>query len=321
MSDKLSVEQLMKIGTEVHLMGLTGFTYWFEFRERLAAALAEKPAERPQLSAERLETLKQIHARSKDDYASVGDEQDGFAMASLDVAWLLDFVVPAALLTGVAEKVPACPECGEDITKGHHSKLRGCWPAAPPVPQAEPSKHRQLAYAIYDIVMGLENGEGGPSLYDYCIDVNAKDGFDESRVDHLLKPIQEILTDFAAQVRREAEQAIEKECLDWVNGYAGPTSRDEFIGKLLEAIQRREESSEAAARLDEATNWHQFSPTHDEDGWCCKREQELRDEVMARALGGGKQEKREGEKSVSQKQSARWPRPAPESGRASKFQL
>ena len=34
-------------------------------------------------------------------------------------------------------------------------------------------------------------------------------------------------------------------------------------------------------RLDEAMNWHQYGTGHDDDSWCCKREQELRDEVMA----------------------------------------
>lgn len=46
LSDKremFSVQQLQKIGEDVHAMGLTGFTYWFEFRERLNAAA--QPAE------------------------------------------------------------------------------------------------------------------------------------------------------------------------------------------------------------------------------------------------------------------------------------
>jgi len=37
----------------------------------------------------------------------------------------------------------------------------------------------------------------------------------------------------------------------------------------------------AKARLDEATNWHQFGKDHDDDGWCCKRENELRNELEA----------------------------------------
>ena len=37
----------------------------------------------------------------------------------------------------------------------------------------------------------------------------------------------------------------------------------------------------ARARLDEASRWHQFTEGHDDDGWCCKRESELRDELMA----------------------------------------
>ena len=37
----------------------------------------------------------------------------------------------------------------------------------------------------------------------------------------------------------------------------------------------------ATARLEEATNWHQYGTGHDDDSWCCKREQELRDELMA----------------------------------------
>lgn len=50
-----------------------------------------------------------------------------------------------------------------------------------------------LAYKIYDKVMELENGEGGCSLYDYCISLDHPDGFDESRVDDLLEPIMNIL--------------------------------------------------------------------------------------------------------------------------------
>lgn len=37
----------------------------------------------------------------------------------------------------------------------------------------------------------------------------------------------------------------------------------------------------AKARLDEATEWHQYNTQHDDDSWCCKRESELRDDVMA----------------------------------------
>ena len=46
-------------------------------------------------------------------------------------------------------------------------------------------------------------------------------------------------------------------------------------------MSSKEKLEVAKARLDEATNWHQFGETHDEDGWCCKRENELRDEVHA----------------------------------------
>jgi len=35
------------------------------------------------------------------------------------------------------------------------------------------------------------------------------------------------------------------------------------------------------AQLSEAQNWHRFNKDHDDDGWCCQREEELRDEVMA----------------------------------------
>jgi hypothetical protein len=35
------------------------------------------------------------------------------------------------------------------------------------------------------------------------------------------------------------------------------------------------------ARISEATNWHQFGDGHDSDGWCCKREEELRNELWA----------------------------------------
>lgn len=38
----ISVSELQKIGQDVHQMGLTDFTYWFEFRERLAPLLQRK---------------------------------------------------------------------------------------------------------------------------------------------------------------------------------------------------------------------------------------------------------------------------------------
>jgi hypothetical protein len=53
--------------------------------------------------------------------------------------------------------------------------------------------NKELAYKIYDKVMELENGEGGCSLYDYCIDTDHPGGFDDSRVDGLLAPIIKIL--------------------------------------------------------------------------------------------------------------------------------
>ena len=40
----------------------------------------------------------------------------------------------------------------------------------------------------------------------------------------------------------------------------------------------------AKARLDEATNWHQYGAGHDDDGWCCQRETELRDELYGRGV-------------------------------------
>ena len=63
---------------------------------------------------------------------------------------------------------------------------------------------RSLAYRIYDKVMELENGEGGCSLYDYCLAADtspdAERGgitVDESKVDPLLAPIIEILREAA----------------------------------------------------------------------------------------------------------------------------
>jgi hypothetical protein len=60
---------------------------------------------------------------------------------------------------------------------------------------------RALAYKLYDKVLEMEQPEdgetgrreGGARLFDYCIDVEAEDGFDESRVDPLLEPLIEIL--------------------------------------------------------------------------------------------------------------------------------
>lgn len=65
---------------------------------------------------------------------------------------------------------------------------------------------RDIAYKLYDKVMELENGEGGCSLYDYCLTLDtspdAERGAittDSSKVDHLLAPIIELLrTEFAA---------------------------------------------------------------------------------------------------------------------------
>ena len=54
-----------------------------------------------------------------------------------------------------------------------------------------------------------------------------------------------------------------------------------FKNGQCEVCASPEGLAEAKARLSEATNWHQFGEGHDEDGWCCKRETELRDEVMA----------------------------------------
>ena len=53
------------------------------------------------------------------------------------------------------------------------------------------------------------------------------------------------------------------------------------VGEKREQDSLRAALEVAKARLDEATNWHQYETEHDEDGWCCQREKGLRDEVMA----------------------------------------
>jgi hypothetical protein len=67
----------------------------------------------------------------------------------------------------------------------------------------------------------------------------------------------------------------QKECLDWVTGYAGPTDNDEFIEKLLQGIQRREESAAQEARreaLEEAAQVAESNPPTDLN-WSWNREE------------------------------------------------
>jgi hypothetical protein len=53
---------------------------------------------------------------------------------------------------------------------------------------------RELAKKIYDKVLEMEEGgPGGARLYDYCIDPNHPDGFDETHINKLIKPIEELL--------------------------------------------------------------------------------------------------------------------------------
>src|SRR6266852_8572165 len=54
---------------------------------------------------------------------------------------------------------------------------------------------------------------------------------------------------------------------------------DEFVTRVAAMLTR----VQAEARLSEATNWHRFDKEHDDDSWCCQREKELRDEVIALA--------------------------------------
>ena len=49
----------------------------------------------------------------------------------------------------------------------------------------------------------------------------------------------------------------------------------------VKEAERQARLAELRARLDEASRWHQFTEGHDDDGWCCKRESELGDELMA----------------------------------------
>lgn len=56
---------------------------------------------------------------------------------------------------------------------------------------------------------------------------------------------------------------------------------EKALDKALAAVEREGVLEIAKAHLEEATNWHQYGPKHDEDGWCCQRENELRNEVMA----------------------------------------
>lgn len=54
---------------------------------------------------------------------------------------------------------------------------------------------REVAKQLYDKVLELENHGEGPRLFDYCLTGNedVNDGWDESRIDHLLEPLIEIL--------------------------------------------------------------------------------------------------------------------------------
>jgi len=65
----------------------------------------------------------------------------GEAMADPEGGIAIDQVeglIMGHLGAALAEKpAPLCPECGTDITKGHHSKLQGCWPAERPQLSAE----------------------------------------------------------------------------------------------------------------------------------------------------------------------------------------
>lgn len=103
-------------------------------------------AEQPKLTADEQETLLQIRERSKDDYASVGDEQDGFAAASLDVAWLLDFVVPAALLTSPVAPPPQ-PICRHGVAGCPECKT-GIFTAPPVAPGEQPPQEGTVARAL-----------------------------------------------------------------------------------------------------------------------------------------------------------------------------
>src|SRR6266550_719531 len=49
----------------------------------------------------------------------------------------------------------------------------------------------------------------------------------------------------------KVREQVQRECLAWVRGYAGPTENDAFITELLEAIVRREHH-ERTATLEEA---------------------------------------------------------------------
>ena len=84
--------------------------------------------------------------------------------------------------------------------------------------------------------------------------------------------------EFGTCEHREGATRHEKtsECYGWKpEAHAYPSGGDRAMAGASEVL------NVAKARLEEATNWHQFGKEHDEDGWCCKREADLRNTVMA----------------------------------------
>jgi hypothetical protein len=91
----------------------------------------------------------------------------------------------------------------------------------------------------------------------------------------------------------EMPPSVDKLKVELNDAYLMVGQRDRMIDRLKNQIAERNSGGDRAmagasevlnvakARLEEATNWHQFGKEHDEDGWCCKREADLRNTVMA----------------------------------------
>ncbi|SRR6266576_1619368 len=88
---------------------------------------------------------------------------------------------------------------------------------------------------------------------------------------------QHLLVNRHCMIGHDPVNSLEKIC------YCGWRGIGLLAHSRHEADERVKEIAAALARvrLEEATNWHRFDKAHDDNSWCCQREKELRDEVMA----------------------------------------
>jgi hypothetical protein len=89
--------------------------------------------------------------------------------------------------------------------------------------------------------------------------------------EYLEPPAHRSLKDLSAKEWEMIKAQVPPEGL----GVGHPSGGDRAMASASEVL------NVAKARLEEATNWHQFGKEHDEEGWCCKREADLRNTVMA----------------------------------------